>query len=356
MTGEIQNPILVKHGKVKDFYLFPGREPTPQAFGLGYQEWPDDFFSLFDYGRFPQKIPGKAEAMYRETVHFFDLLKKEGVPNHLVEDMGGRRIKVLAARIPPDYDWIEPGKTATYLIPVEVVFSQWVTPVASLHKRLRGGVEKPEKYGLAGVPNKGETVVLKEPKVSRSTKIEATDKYEAEVKQDLLKVAGLVGDEPKKLNAMTLQVYDVIKKDAEGSGLVIADGKLEFIMGPDRALYVADSCNTWDENRILLMLPDGKFVDLSKQFVRNIYTINGYASHLKNAQKQAPDDKTTWPAPPPLSEEQMGLVVDTNEAVRMGLLKERGADQRLKNAASRARSELDRLKELYGRDETGEAL
>jgi len=37
----------------------------------------------------------------------------------------------------------------------------------------------------------------------------------------------------------------------------------------------------------------------------------------------------------------------------MGLLKENGAGGALRNVASRAMDELDRLKELYKRDETG---
>jgi phosphoribosylaminoimidazole-succinocarboxamide synthase len=351
-----EDTVLIKHGKVKDFYLFRGMEPTQEAFGSGYQTWPDDFYSLFDYGRFPQKIPGKAGAMYKETVHFFDLLEDAGIPHHMIEDMSNIKIKVLVARIPPSYDWIEPGKTATYLIPVEVVFSQWVTPVASLHERLRKGTEDPAKYGLKHPPERGETVVLKEPKITLSTKIETTDKYEAEIKKDLLKTVGLVGNEPESLKHRTLQIYRLIQKDVEDTGLIVADGKLEYALSPHRNLYAVDSCLTWDENRILYRLPDGRYIDLSKQFPRNIYTINGYKSELKKAQKASPEDKSKWPAPPLLSDEQMGIVISANDAVRAGLLRESGADRKLKKAARKALEELDRLKEKYHRDETGRLL
>lgn len=353
---DIQNAILIKHGKVKDFYLFKGMEPTQEAFGVGYQTWPDDFYSLFDYGRFPQKIPGKAEAMYKETVNFFKILDKEKIKHHMIEDMGNRKIKVLVARIPSDYDWIEPGKTATYLIPVEVVFSQWITPVASLHGRLRKGTEDPKKYGLERPPERDETVMLKSPKITLSTKIEATDKYEAEIKKDLLTIAGMDTDEKTELNVLTLDVYDAIKRNAEDTGLIIADGKLEFIMSPQRNLYVADSCNTWDENRILYQLSSGRFVDLSKQFVRNIYAINGYKSELKKAQSKFLEDKSKWSVPPMLSDEQMELVMETNDAVKMGLLKEKGADRKLKHVSIKVHNELEKLKEKYNRDELGNPL
>ena len=115
---------LVKRGKVKDFYIDKNHPATDKAFGIGYQSWPNDRYSLFDYGAFPQEIPGKADAMWKETVHFFDLLEKEGIPTHFIEDMGDKKMMVRAARIPPNYDWIESGKTSIYLVPIEVVFSQ----------------------------------------------------------------------------------------------------------------------------------------------------------------------------------------------------------------------------------------
>ena len=351
--SDSRNTILIKNGKVKDFYQYKGADPSQEAFGSGYQTWPDDFYSLFDFGRFPQTVDGKADAMYKETVNFFKVLDKEGIPHHMVKDLGNKKVEVKVARIPPNYEWIEPGKTATYLIPIEVIFSQWVTPVSSLHGRLRNGTEDPAKYGLEGPPEKGQTVVLADPRITRSTKIEAVDKYEAEIGKDLFELGGLVGGEPQELDNIALAVYDGVKKDAADSGLIIADGKIECAMDPDRNIIVVDSCYTWDENRILYELPDGMIVDLSKQLPRNIYTIIGYKGELKAAQKEFPEDKSRWPGPPLLDDSQMGIVVDANNAVRMGLLKESGADSALKDVASRAIDELDRLKELYGMDETG---
>lgn len=52
----------------------------------------------------------------------------------------------------------------------------------------------------------------------------------------------------------------------------------------------------------------------------------------------------------------MQIVVDANKAVRMGLLKERGADSFIKDVSIRAMDELDRLKDIYKRDETGADL
>jgi hypothetical protein len=120
---------------------------------------------------------------------------------------------------------------------------------------------------------------------------------------------------------------------------------------PHRSFLVADSCYTWDENRILYELPGGGYVDLSKQFVRNIYTINGYKAGLKKAQKEG-KPKEEWPNPPLLDDRQLKLVAMANAAVRKAICREkRGPD--LRKTAKKAADELDRLKELYRRDETG---
>lgn len=342
---------LFKHGKVKDFYVDPDNMPTDREFGIGFQTWPDDRFSLFDYGTFPDMIEGKADAMYRETINFFRIMGEEGIPSHYMHDMGNRKMAVRVARIPPDYEWIEPGETSIYLIPIEVVFSQYITPVSSLHKRLRSGKEKPEDFGLEKAPERGETVVLKEPRITFSTKIEAVDRYETETGQDLAELAGLVGNEKERLTDLALTVYGVIQKDAERAGLIVADGKIECVMGPGRNIYVADSCWTWDENRILAEGPRGRLVDLSKQFPRNIYTINGYKSKLKGAQ-DADIPKEDWPEPPSLHREQLRAVEMANSAVRKAILGERDGPS-LNGAARRAATMLDRMKSYYKRDETG---
>ena len=346
---------LVRHGKVKDFFVDRGNAPTDYRFGTGKMGWYEDKYSLFDYGRFPQEIPGKADAMYKETVHFFDLLNEEGIPNHFVNDMGNNEVMVRVARIPPNYGWIKPGETGIYLIPIEVVFSQYVTPVASLHGRLRSGKVRPEDYGLDHAPGKDETIVLDKPRVTMSTKIETVDRYESEIGKDLGELAGLVGNEKDRLREIALVTYDTIKRDAEDVGIIVADGKIECLMGPGRNIYVGDSCLTWDENRLLHMLPDGRYVDLSKQFPRNIYTINGYKAQLKEAQKEFPEDKSKWPKPPLLSDEQLGLVAEANAAVRKSLLREREGPE-IKKTARKVQNELDRLMDRYKRDVTGELM
>ncbi|MCK4714699.1 MAG: hypothetical protein KAT35_03930, partial [Candidatus Aenigmarchaeota archaeon] len=223
-----------------------------------------------------------------------------------------------------------------------------------LHGRLRRGEEDPAKYGLEKAPENDELIVLYEPKISHSTKIETFDRYQTEVDVPIPVLAGLVGSEPQEVDDLALAVYDVMIKDAEKAGLfIVADGKVEMIMGPDRKIYVGDTGYSWDENRLLWEFPDGSFVDISKQFPRNIYAIRGYKGEITKAKKEFPKDKSRWPDPPLLDDNQIGIMTDANEAVRMAILGEKGAERAVKDVAYRAKDELERLKELYKRDETG---
>lgn len=357
MVEPLREADLIKRGKAREFWIYRDNQPTSRQLGLGFQDYARDNWSILDVGTFPQQIPSKAENNYRTGVNFFNLLEKAGIPHHMTRDLGNRKMEVRAARIPPDYDWIKRGETVCYLVPMEVIFSKWVTPVSSLHKRLRKGEEDPSKYGLEKPPEKNEFIVLEKPKITHSTKIEAIDKYQHELKVPIPELAGLVGDEPQRVDEITLAVYNEIIRDAEDIGLLIeADGKLEFIMGPEREFYVSDTGYSWDEDRKLYIFPDGSFVDVSKQFPRNIYTINGFRGELEEAKEKYPEDKSKWPKPPLLTDKQIQLLVDANDAVRMVTLREKGAEKAIKDVAYRARDELNRLKELYKRDETGEPI
>ncbi len=346
--------VLLHRGKVKDFYL--ETDPSDMRFGDGYfhfrgregkeNEGPA---SIFDYGEFPFGIEGKPEGLYLTARRFFRVLDEAGIPHHMVGDMGNRKLRIRAAKIPQDYSEIVPGESQIYLIPLEVVFSRTVTPVASLHRDLRSGKANPADYGLEKVPEKGETVELPQTRVRFSTKIETVDEY----REGIEKAAGLVGNEPERLKDLAVAVDEVLRKDAEEVGLCAADGKIECVMGRGRNILVGDTCYSWDENRLLYQLPSGLWVDLSKQFMRNVYTINGWKAELKKAQK-ASDDKGTWPAPPKVNQEIMDLFRDTCFHVSAALSRNgESSPTELGKVAQRAQDALDRLKDEYHRDETG---
>jgi phosphoribosylaminoimidazole-succinocarboxamide synthase len=323
--------------------------PTETRFGRGFMHYDGDPFSVFDYGKMNWTIDGKGEDLYKETLKFFEVLEAEGIPTHFTEDLGPRKIGILLAHM-LEYDDIEAGESIIYRIPIECVFSKIVTPVASLHRRLMAGTANIADYGLTKKPEPGETVILPDIKTSYSTKIETTDVYKGLAA--MAKLAGLVGNEPERLDQSVIAAAEALFRDAEETGLLLADGKFEYVMGPGRNLIIADTAYTWDENRFLVELQDNRFVDVSKQFPRNIYTIMGWKKKLKEAQKKS-DNKSDWPEPPKLTDKQEEACIEVCHAVRAAITRESGCDKLLKKAAQNAMDILDELKNEYHIDETG---
>ena len=57
------------------------KEPAGSEPGVGVFEFTDDY-SVFHYGKMPDQIPGKGEAIARMAAFNFDLLAKASVPTH----------------------------------------------------------------------------------------------------------------------------------------------------------------------------------------------------------------------------------------------------------------------------------
>jgi phosphoribosylaminoimidazole-succinocarboxamide synthase len=263
-----------------------------------------DVYSVFDRkGHNFLPIPDLGEVRYRETLHFMDVLNKNGVPNHFVRDLGNKKIEIMLARS-LGYNEIIPGETIIYLIPAEFVFSKYVTPVASLHKDLREKKVDPREFGLPEdyVPTKDEIVTLPQPRVRISTKIEAADVYRRDVE-----FSGLVGNEKSRAENLTLDICEMVGEDAKQTGLQIADGKFEYVMGNGRNIIVGDAFSG-DEPRILY-----DDVDISKQMQRNYYILIGYKATVDKAKHdQLPKDQ--WPNPPPMHQDFIRLVSEISKA------------------------------------------
>jgi len=349
---------LVHKGSVKD--LCVTRQPSDSEFGTGYMEFKDrpdgtGPVSIFDLKeRMPFGIRGKRQAMYDETVKFFSLMELHDIPTHYLGASGlSKRVYIKMAHIPEKgrwEEWVKERGTKPFLVPIEVIISNDVTPPASLHKRLRAGKANPRDYGLERPPERGETITLAESAITTSTKLDQQDVY----RDDLFDIVGLTEEKRDELTALARQANAVTRGSAAATGLYIADGKFEFIMGPEGELLIADTYMTSDENRLLAKTRDGRFVDLSKQFLRNLYTINGYREGLEAAQDSGiPFDE--WPVMEPLDEETMNVVRASYAVVHQELCK-KPMGLSLEKVATQAQDTLDRFKEKYGRDETGEPL
>ncbi|MDY6966446.1 MAG: phosphoribosylaminoimidazolesuccinocarboxamide synthase [Halobacteriota archaeon] len=292
---------LLSTGSVKNLWV--ENLPDKKSLGDGLFEFTNDY-SVFDWGKMPQTIPDKGEALKRETAHWFKRLEEEGIPTHFIEDVDKTRIKVKLFR-KLGYDEISPN-TKNYMVPIEIIFRNKVTPVSSLHRRLREGRADPEIYGLPKdlTIKEDETIVLSEPSVEFSTKIEETDRYIEE--DEVIRLVAISREEIGLIKETALAVNKIITEEVERRDLDHIDGKIEVALGQDREIYVCDTVGTSDENRFLY-----KGLDLSKQMIRDFYRMNGWYDELKKARNEG----LKLPEPQMMDPDYHGLVNETYKAL-----------------------------------------
>ncbi|MFB6233123.1 MAG: phosphoribosylaminoimidazolesuccinocarboxamide synthase, partial [Haloarculaceae archaeon] len=184
---------------VKEFRV--DREPTASDLGAGRFVF-TDAYSVFDWGRMPDAIPGKGASLCTMGAFNFERLAESGVPTHYegVVDSGGSgdsgdgeiveladcdepptEMAIQLTQVPDlpydsqagyDYDAYHAAAGENFLIPLEVVFRNTVPVGSSLRKR-----GDPREYGLDSDAWPDEKVELPEPVVEFSTKYEEQDRY-----------------------------------------------------------------------------------------------------------------------------------------------------------------------------------
>jgi phosphoribosylaminoimidazole-succinocarboxamide synthase len=259
---------------VKEFVI--EEAATPDAVGRGRFAFTDDY-SVFDWGKMPDPIPGKGASLCAMGAANFELLEGEGVPTHyrgVVSD--GEIVELDEATDPPremaidlsrvpdlphegrtyDYDAFHAEAGENYVVPLEIVFRNTV-PVGS---SLRGRAE-PGDFGLGFDDWPEEPVDLPEPVIEFSTKFEESDRYLSRDEAD--RIAGAADID--ELEETARAVNRLVTERAEEAGLKHEDGKIEciYVHGEVR---VADVVGTFDENRFSY---DGQQV--SKEVVRQYH-------------------------------------------------------------------------------------
>lgn len=339
------------HGSVKTIY--PTRARTPTAFGEARMVFGNDY-SVYDTGG-KWNLPGRAEDLGKSSAQYFTLLDHEGIPHHVIERVGPTEFRIHLAMRPTNYDQIERGKTTTYLIPIEYIFSRTVTPVSSLHRALRTGGLDPADYGLGHRPARDEVFVLPRTRVRYSTKIESTDRYTN--REELERVAGLIGDEFDHCVGLTERIGDVLIAHGKRFGITVGDGKFEYIMAPDRRIIVGDTGLSWDECRWLVDIGDGTLVDVSKQMPRDYYMVAHpeWIAALKAAQKEKADSPDLWPDPPEMESKWVDLCTEACHLSSDVIIGE-GSLSDLQDLARRRYEATQNLQRAHGRHITGEDL
>ncbi len=298
-------------GSVKDPII--QIKPTENQLGTGHFVF-SDRYSVFDWGEMPDQIPDKGKAICIATSYFFEKLEESGISSHylgVVEDGEAKKLsqlnnasdtlkvkflRVIEPQLNGDiYDYsVFKELKGNYLIPLEVIFRNSLPEGSSVFRRLKAGSLKLEDIGLTEMPEPG--TIFDQPLLDVSTKLETKDRYinweEAKT------IANLTDDELGEIRRITLQVNDLITKEAAKLGLFHEDGKIEFGFDENRQLVIVDALGTLDEGRFTFQgLP------ISKELARINYRGTDWHKDVSNAQKQGVsqwrDLVTPEPAPLP---------------------------------------------------------
>ncbi len=310
---------LVYKGSVKNIRMI--QEPKKRSPGRYAFEFTDDY-SVFDYGKMPDRIRGKGSAIAMMSAYLFEAMEDpsawkalfrrgrvweraggEQVRDRLRRSAAGRRLtsqglathylglldengkcvrfdklrgpsnKLLVRAVPVvpptqvsidgkvvwDYSVFHPARPQ-FLIPLENVFRFGVPKGSSLLERLRKQPGYGQEIGLESIPKEGEW--LPRPVLEFFSKLEPMDRHFR--LEEALNFCGLTGDQFRELADMSLLTAVFLRDLFLEKGLELWDGKFEFVKTKTDIL-LADSI-TPDELRITF-----KGTQLSKEPLRQYY-------------------------------------------------------------------------------------
>ena len=262
---------MIRQGKVKDVY-----EVDAHTLEFVFS----DKISVFDK-TIPSLIPYKGESLCRSSAFWFQVARSCGIKTHFREFIPPDRMRVQKVQVLP-YSKID-KKTTNYLIPLEVISRHYVA--GSLWDRLQEKTLKPVKLGFKANTEVKYGDKLPEPFVEVTTKLEHHDRLLT--KKEALKIARLTPVEYKKLIDSVLDVDCKIAEEVEKRDLIHVDGKKEYAFDEERELMMVDTFGTADEDRWWdwADYSKGKFVELSKENVRQHYRQIGYFDKLQEARR-----------------------------------------------------------------------
>ncbi len=354
-------------GSVKN--LRQKKRPTKHHPGVLLFEFTDDY-SIFDYGKMPDRIPGKGAATAVSTAYFFECvasaaawrelagsgiwrvvkdralrdellgspvlkkLMKTGMPTHYrgIVNHEGKTVKLDKLREPSNvlevdsvniqrpepmtfagtriwnYNAFTPGQT-NFLVPLECVFRFGMPVGSSLLERLQQIPNYHQQLGLATPPRGGE--MFARPVVELFSKLEPADRHLPN--EWALNVSGLTNDEFLTIHHYTLLLSLFLRREFEKAKVTLWDGKFEFVhMGQ---IALGDAI-TPDELRLTM-----RGVQLSKEPIRQYYRKHEpkFVAAMKEAKKIAATvdreladlvNNELKSPPPPMDKEFLAAVVE----------------------------------------------
>jgi phosphoribosylaminoimidazole-succinocarboxamide synthase len=233
---------LVHSGKIRDVYA-DGDDVLLVA---------SDKVSVYDVV-LPTPIPGKGKILTQLSLWWFERLV-DVVPNHVIS----------ATDVPAQ--WAERAIRCRRLdmLPVECIARGYLAGLGLDSYRATGTIS-----GIPLPPGLAEGSRLPEPVFTPSTK--ATVGHDEFITADDV-VSQFGADLAGELRRITLDIYRRGAELAAQRGVIIADTKLEFGLGPDGKLVLADELLTSDSSRFWSAddwQPGRAQRYLDKQFVRD---------------------------------------------------------------------------------------
>ncbi|WP_285514787.1 phosphoribosylaminoimidazolesuccinocarboxamide synthase [Streptomyces sp. NBRC 14336] len=273
--------------------------PTATEEGVGIFEY-TDHYTVFHYGRMPDPIPGKGEAICRMAVVNFTMLEEAGVRTHFRRFIAPNQIEFTLARLPDLAARPLTPSRGNYLIPLQVLFRNELPPGSSVHRRLAAGDLTPAEIGLRAIPAVGET--LEQPLIEYATTRDAVNRFIAS--SEAQRLAGLDDEQFHAMHEITAKVNEVLTRHAHGLGLNHCDGKVEYLVASDAGLVLADSPGTPDESRLMF-----NGVHCGKQVLRDWYVDNGHEVPVSRLIADGVP-RSQWPQPTPLPPEFLPVMTD----------------------------------------------
>jgi len=276
---------LLRKGKVKEVY------DLGDALEFNFT----DQVSVFDKV-VPSLIPRKGESLCRTAEYWFKKADSTGINSHFIKAIPPNGMIVKKVDVISDYSQLT-RERCNYLIPLEVICRYYVA--GSMHDRLNRGDVLPEALGFPAGKVVGYGAQIPEPFIEFTTKLEKVDRPISE--DEALSMAALSEEELSEIKESVLKIDDSINRQAKEKGLLHVDGKKEFAFDEERRLMVIDTYGTADEDRFWdrEKYEEGKFVELSKEFVRQYYRDKGYHQELEKARREGAPE----PPLPPLPED-----------------------------------------------------
>jgi len=297
-------------GSVKDLAVL--EKPSSEKFGRARFIF-SNRYSVFDWGEMPDHLSHKGEAIALISAYFFEKLEAVGIHSHylgLVEDgqvkklselkkpssqMEIKLLRVLRPELTGDnYDYaVYKNEKGGYLVPLEVIYRNYLPAGSSVFKRLQSGQLKPADLGLDQMP--GPNQKLDQPIYDFSTKLEITDRYLT--REEARDIAGLTGQEMTEICRLCAKVNELITEEFEKKELVNEDGKIETGLGYDRKLMLVDVIGTLDECRFSF-----QGMPVSKEIARIHYRETPWFRAVEAAKKK---NRQNWKSQCPLSPERL---------------------------------------------------